>query len=202
MVSEHVLSALCGAEILQLLAGEAEPGDETRRVEYLGDSRNVCVLGCAFGSWICFQLVLMWLSFMEFVFFWRHCEDFFCVVFDAGQVFVLNVHRYLSSEILRFQETTPKSPRVVFFFHGSFNQGEVLANEMQQRSTWKDSWSWRSTLGWSGCPQFWRKQTGYFFRRCAKRVICESWRFEIWARLRLVGLIRFEWSICFICFVF
>lgn len=81
----------------------------------------------------------MWLSFMEFVFFEDIVKTFFCVVSDAGKVFVLNVHRYLSSEILRFQETTPKSPRVVFFFHGSFNQGEVLANEMQQRSTWKDS---------------------------------------------------------------
>ena len=35
---------------------------------------------------------------------------------------------------------------------GEAPQGEVLANEMQQRSTWKDSWSSRSTLRWSGCP--------------------------------------------------
>ena len=38
-----VLSALCHwNQILQLLAGEAEPGDETRRVEWLGRWRRRC----------------------------------------------------------------------------------------------------------------------------------------------------------------
>jgi len=38
-----------------------------------------------------------------------------------------------------FKNDTKISKGCFLFFHGSFYQGEVLANEMQQRSTWKDS---------------------------------------------------------------
>lgn len=200
MVSEHVLSALCGAEILQLLAGEAEPGDETRRVEYLGDSRNVCVLGCAFGSWICFQLVLMWLSFMEFVFFWRHCEDFFLCSFWCWQGVCLECPPLLIIWNSSFSRNDTKISKGCFFFPRFVLPGRSSCKRNAAKIYVEgflilkvDPWMVRM-------PPVLEETNGRFFRRCAKRVICESWRFEIWGMLRLVGLIRF-WII-YVLYVF
>ena len=132
-------------------------------------------------------------------FFWRHCEDFFCVVFDAGKVFVLNVHRYLSSEILRFQETTPKSPRVVFFSTVRSTREKFLQTKCSKDLRGRILDPEGRPLDGPDAPSFGGNKRE-IFRRCAKPVICESWRFEIWGMLRLVGLIRF-WII-YVLYVF
>ena len=95
MVSERaVLSATVWNEILQLLAGEAEPGDETRRVECLGDSRNVLFSTEFWCGWV-LEFVfwrgwVFWSLFSEVIVKTFFCV--FCVVFDTSKVFVQVTH--------------------------------------------------------------------------------------------------------------
>ena len=156
---------------------------------YQSNKRNIADSKCRNNPWeqVIWRLETHLLTFPE-VATVVDCRKHLGYILDKACLFHLslewlNVHQYLLSPII-CKETTPSPSELDGFFHWN-HQAEVLANEMQQRSTWKNSWSSRSTLGWSGCHSF---GTGDFWR-CAN-VICQSWRFEIWAEgLRLVGLI-------------